>query len=70
MGQGATASIYALLACTAVIDPYRRFVWLFGLELNSLGCAARGLQAWCGARNNSYHCRGYSIAGAMATAER
>ena len=39
MGQGASASIYALLACTAVIDPYRRFVWLFGLELNSLGCA-------------------------------
>ena len=36
--QGASASVYALLACNAVVDPYRRFVWLFGLQLNSLGC--------------------------------
>lgn len=37
--QGASASVYALLACNAVVDPYRRFVWLFGLQLNSLGYA-------------------------------
>ncbi len=33
------AAVYALLACTALVQPYRRFVWLFGIELNSLGCA-------------------------------
>ena len=42
--QGASASIYALLACNAVVDPYRRFVWLFGLQLNSLGCVPAGSQ--------------------------
>ena len=31
--------MYALLACTALMQPYRKFVWLFGVELNSLGCA-------------------------------
>lgn len=35
---GASAAVYALLACTALVQPYRRFVWLFGIELNSLGC--------------------------------
>lgn len=38
--KGASAPVYALLACTALVQPYRKFVWLFGLELNSLGCAA------------------------------
>ena len=36
---GASAAVYALLACTALVQPYRRFVWLFGIELHSLGCA-------------------------------
>ncbi len=35
--HSASAPVYALLACTAVVQPYRRFVWLFGIELNSLG---------------------------------
>lgn len=35
--KGASASVYALLACTALMQPYRKFVWLFGVELNSLG---------------------------------
>ena len=35
--KGASASVYALLACTALMQPYRKFVWLFGIELNSLG---------------------------------
>lgn len=42
--QGASASVYALLACNAVVDPYRRFVWLFGLQLNSLGCVPASAQ--------------------------
>jgi membrane associated rhomboid family serine protease len=37
--HGASAAVYAMLACTALVQPYRRFVWLFGIELNSLGCA-------------------------------
>ena len=36
--KGASAPVYALLACTALMQPYRKFVWLFGIELNSLGC--------------------------------
>ncbi len=36
--KGASAPVYALLACTALVQPYRKFVWLFGLQLNSLGC--------------------------------
>ena len=35
--KGASAAVYALLACTALMQPYRKFVWLFGIELNSLG---------------------------------
>ncbi len=35
--KGASAPVYALLACTALVQPYRKFVWLFGVELNSLG---------------------------------
>ena len=35
--KGASAPVYALLACTALMQPYRKFVWLFGVELNSLG---------------------------------
>jgi membrane associated rhomboid family serine protease len=35
--HSASAPVYALLACTALVQPYRRFVWLFGIELNSLG---------------------------------
>ncbi|EIE19025.1 hypothetical protein COCSUDRAFT_54724 [Coccomyxa subellipsoidea C-169] len=35
--KGASAPVYALLACTALVQPYRKFVWLFGLQLNSLG---------------------------------
>ena len=34
--------VYAMLACTALVQPYRRFVWLFGIELNSLGYAVSG----------------------------
>ncbi|KAK9819160.1 hypothetical protein WJX81_004112 [Elliptochloris bilobata] len=49
--QGASASIYALLACNAVVDPYRKFVWLFGLELNSLGLlGAKLLYEWTARR--------------------
>lgn len=36
-GKGGTAALYALLAATVVVHPYRKHVWLFGMELNSLG---------------------------------
>lgn len=55
--KGASAPVYALLACTALVQPYRRFVWLFGLQLNSLGCgsgntaAGHTLLKWLGVRN-------------------
>ena len=35
--KGADSVLYALLACHVVVDPYRKFVWLFDVELNSLG---------------------------------
>ena len=36
--RAVSAAVYALLACNAAVHPYRKFVWLFGIELNSLGC--------------------------------
>ena len=38
--HGASSAVYGMLACTALVQPYRRFVWLFGIELNSLGCGS------------------------------
>ncbi|KAK9804862.1 hypothetical protein WJX72_008960 [[Myrmecia] bisecta] len=49
--KGATSAVYALLACHVMVDPYRKFVWLFNLELNSLGLLAAKLLYEYVARN-------------------
>eukprot|EP00884_Botryococcus_braunii_P014521 jgi/Botrbrau1/2306/Bobra.101_2s0127.1 len=41
--KGGTAAVYALIASMVVVHPYRKLVWLFGIELNSLGLLAAKL---------------------------